>query len=758
MKKQFFYAAMAVALMASCTSEDDLSVNPVNPAPADENVSIQLGLEAPTVNAEVGGRAVGSVGDTQASGLNKWNGERLYIAMIDRKDKTLAKGQDGANILYDNYVYYAPRADKETAKDSIRIYQNESVGGGNAKDTLSHVYYPVSGQYDFYGWHLDDATGATAGSKPSPSITATEKKVNNIKINGWQDIMGAKTKEFTQAHYGLSEQQYADLVGWEFSARTARSKVHPILKFEHQLARLKFFVKAGSDKTAEQKYENGAWVANTVPGQADLSTAMQVDSIKVLNVVNMIDMNLEGTKNGVPAVTSAASADADLVAFSLGSRNGEGIMTALDPTAPKYYAGDNTITNDADYTKHEKGTQVGESVMFFPHTDGEYNTTQTINLEIGLSQLVRVLENETTPNVYDEDEWESKSQIAKLSVHASSLINQTNNAVKAFEPGKSYNIYITVYGFERIEITAELTAWENGGDVNVDVEEGQSRHDVKVNFKLQDAAGSAISGATFTAPYTYKDNEGATQSGNATFAETTTAGTYEATVPSFAVLKYTIEKDGFEPARGYFNARNGQDVTITMKATTPAQGGEEAEPFEVTFNYTLVDMTPVEVSDEDITISSPANCTVSNGKVTVPAGTTEIIYSIAETELYDAISESHATVSAEYPSVHVTMTPKAQAPTKKSFTIDVTNKSDFSVDFSLVVKEAGEEGATVEPTETNGNVFKLEVEKSYVISISGKAAEGSEPKTATKEIEVTAEMEDENTITIAFPTEEGSGI
>ena len=40
MKKQFFYAAFAIAMMASCTSEDTVAVDPINPD-AEEKVAIE---------------------------------------------------------------------------------------------------------------------------------------------------------------------------------------------------------------------------------------------------------------------------------------------------------------------------------------------------------------------------------------------------------------------------------------------------------------------------------------------------------------------------------------------------------------------------------------------------------------------------------------------------------------------------------------------------------------------------------------------
>ena len=55
---------------------------------------------------------------------------------------------------------------------------------------------------------------------------------------------------------------------------------------------------------------------------------------------------------------------------------------------------------------------------------------------------------------------------------AASAVRKTDSAesagLTAFEAGTAYNIYINVYGPEEIEITAELTAWKEGGDYTYD--------------------------------------------------------------------------------------------------------------------------------------------------------------------------------------------------------------------------------------------------------------------------------------------------
>ena len=36
----------------------------------------------------------------------------------------------------------------------------------------------------------------------------------------------------------------------------------------------------------------------------------------------------------------------------------------------------------------------------------------------------------------------------------------------------STSLYV-IYGFEKIEVTAVLTAWEDGGDIETDIEDGK---------------------------------------------------------------------------------------------------------------------------------------------------------------------------------------------------------------------------------------------------------------------------------------------
>lgn len=57
MKKQFFYAAMALAVMSSCSKDNDPGIG--NPEENNDKAVIALGLDVPTVTAST--RGTGSV-------------------------------------------------------------------------------------------------------------------------------------------------------------------------------------------------------------------------------------------------------------------------------------------------------------------------------------------------------------------------------------------------------------------------------------------------------------------------------------------------------------------------------------------------------------------------------------------------------------------------------------------------------------------------------------------------------------------------
>ena len=580
MKKHLFFAAFALSMMASCTNDDNLVVEQPT-APEDDRVAIQLGVDAPSITAT--GRAVsrgtGSVGDVEDEN-NNWNGQRLYIAMVD-KDGNLAKQVEQNGLGEIQYEADGKTPKMENILDWTRLDYYAPTTGETGDIVINQLgsttvqqyeYYPVYGKFDFYGWHVDDAEITEPAT--NIKIEAGEAYVNNITINGTQDIMGARTKEFNQTNYTGWTGELAD---WAFSARTARAEVKPILKFEHQLARLKFFVRAGSDGTGLQNADD---TYNTKDGQQQgESLAMYVTALSVEKMVSIIDMNLnaalaDGSKGIETKKCTDLTPAQELVTFQLGTKiDGKVVPGTLTPVAPaKTYDG----------TDGTKGTQIGESIMFLPDEDSKKELT----LNLVLKQTVKDTETAGDPNpTYS---YIDKIQDAKLTVKASSIAGAASD--NEFKPGYSYNIYITVYGFERIEVTAELDNWKDGGNVDVDVEEGVSKHEVDLTFNV-----TASDNAVITPTYAYEVNGEA-------IADTDNS----IKVESYSTVKYTISAPGYVTATGYVNAEKGGKTAAVILQKDNAQTPAPAE--QVT--YTIIP-TP---ADATVTINDVEQKTVTVDK------------------------------------------------------------------------------------------------------------------------------------------------
>lgn len=386
--------------------------------------------------------------------------------MVDRNTGLEAEeGAENAKTkILDNGVleFRAPKADAQD-KGAIRIYRSYTEDSDNG--VIQYKYYPTNGQYTFYGYHIDDAANA------NPSITATEKKVTGVTIDGTQDLLAAKTIDMAENDATAADpesfykdiatslgSEWTELMKYQFGARTARKGIVPVLKFEHQLARLKFFVRAGSASAAGYEWQTSQWVERKSSDAADKPLGMQVTKITLKDMANVVDMDLT-----VPSSTRNGTGVADFVVCSKDAAANH----KLDPTkglinsvVPKYPYGDANIPESDPDTK---GTQVGEPVMFFPIDDPDNGN---ITLSIDLKQYVEDTKDEATGTItYKEVEKADN----KLIIDQSKI----SGATKKFMPGASYNVYITIYGLEKIEVTAVLTAWENGGDIDADIEDGK---------------------------------------------------------------------------------------------------------------------------------------------------------------------------------------------------------------------------------------------------------------------------------------------
>ena len=413
----FFFALAAAGMLTACSNDDTLGGN------GEQNVSeqqIRLGVASSKVQT----RGTGTVGG-MTDAENVWAGQTLWVYMLQKGSMDLA--------------YYKAPAVGGVATPDVEVFNNKKFtapdAANNTKSGLATTadgtiaYYPVSGNYDFWGYRVDDAAGATPVVKivddNGDEVTADHmdqatKRVVDIEIDGSQDIMAGKAEPSADEVAKLGN--YADNF---YSAYAARKGVQPNITFNHLLTRFTFEVRAGSKATA------------------GLPAGGNTDAVKVTGV--SVDSKTTGTLT--VAYTGATKEAAEFLTFT-----GDASALTLkqrdaalaDNNAPLVALEPVSLTWTDDAATIGDVIKVGEALLVAPG-ETEYPLT------ISLSQ--DVLEQLTGAKVTRP--LEQKATIKM-------------DGTKKFEPGKSYKVTITVYGLQEIEVTATLVPWADGGSIDID--------------------------------------------------------------------------------------------------------------------------------------------------------------------------------------------------------------------------------------------------------------------------------------------------
>lgn len=466
MKKQFFYAALAIGMMSSCSS-NDLPGNqaPEEQLPEEERVAIELGISSPNAKIEASTKGIGSVGGTGiGDDTNEWNGETLGVWMYKvttddggiTTETPAPENESDDTYIFEGLTFQAPTG---TAEGKIEMIKD-------ATPTYQVKYYPSKGAYSFYGYHLGGATGTE---------NRNAKTISAITIDGTNDIMAAGTLAVTEQNYGSVAHEpgaatsltgdWTTIAKQSFSAWSARRGIQPTLVFEHKLARLRFFVKAGDETASTHKWNGSSeWIPrDVVPvsdgegGTRDVTQAVQITSIKVNGLAEKVDMELEKDEDGNIVALTASTEATRATPFALMRRATVGQeLVPLESVAAKCWADPTSNAQEVSYGYEEK-TQVGESIMFLPE---EGTTDSKLNIEIGVSQAVL----DTYQAGPTNKTYIVKKDILKTILDAANI---NGSSTRKFVAGNNYDIIITVYSYSEIEITAKLTAWGDGGSINV---------------------------------------------------------------------------------------------------------------------------------------------------------------------------------------------------------------------------------------------------------------------------------------------------
>lgn len=198
-----------------------------------------------------------------------------------------------------------------------------------------------------------------------------------------------------------------------YSAKAARAGIHPELVFEHMLTRLDFTVLPGNE-------------------EATGTNGVSVKAIRVESKTTGRLLYAYNTPTGNFAIDWDATAGEEFL--SLKERTAPNVdMTDLTPVSLQWDG-----TNDAAVE-----SPIGESLMV--------GSSDGYNMELDIEQL---LEGESTPRTTTVE-----------------IKNVQLSGGAPFEAGTSYKIAIKVWGSQKIEVTATLTGWKDGGSINVNSED-----------------------------------------------------------------------------------------------------------------------------------------------------------------------------------------------------------------------------------------------------------------------------------------------
>lgn len=214
-------AVASLGLLASCSSDDDLSTGGKNDL---QQIKIGMGVQANVATRDTG--TVGAVGEKE----NTWANQTVNVYMLNKGTLELAKF--GEDPIYNNTVLTTPDGNASGIA-------TELVDG-----VAQYKYYPTTKTaFDFWGYRLDDAIQG----EPAVSEDGTKQEVG-FELNGSQDIMVGKATPDEEDLAKCADETKI------YSAYAARRDVQPDIVFKHLLSRLVFSVTGGNQDACNDTY------------------------------------------------------------------------------------------------------------------------------------------------------------------------------------------------------------------------------------------------------------------------------------------------------------------------------------------------------------------------------------------------------------------------------------------------------------------------------------------------------------------------
>jgi len=483
MKKYFLFAAVA-GMLASCSSESLTGSDPkIEPTTQEDLVPIEINV-ANGVSSKAITRGEGTIGGT-TDGTNKWSNQKVNVFMFKKGTLNIAYElqadgtDDTTKPLYDNTVMTTPN---DLTKGQAFEYTDATH--------IQHRYYPIKGNYDFWGYFIDDAAnGAISGYGDTGEILAP------FIIDGTQDLMAAKSAPDPTADATAIADIDADdknddtkvnpSAGRDHSTRyysafAARRNLQPNLTFQHLLTRLTFNVIGGNAATCGWTGTPGAMVA---PGTGTTYKGVFVKSITIKSkttgsiVAAYTDPSTHQYAKNLIKFDDTPVADLELTSAS--KYSAAEATAASDPTLEGKVKPliESAITvadlkiDGAGWSKIIHPTATAENAFDLVPVGGALLVApaDTYDMTIVLGQYLLDLEDTTDPTASTYVVKEFTVPVTGIAPAADSVDPEDSH--KTFLPGYSYQIDITVYGAEEIKINTTLSKWETSATaVEIDAE------------------------------------------------------------------------------------------------------------------------------------------------------------------------------------------------------------------------------------------------------------------------------------------------
>lgn len=413
MRKNLIIICMALSVVAAC-KKGEAPIVEVIETPVD-NVETK---EAVRFSTNVSTSAA-KVGTKSMAGIDEWNGKQDLHVFGFRKVATGLLDYTAASQKFINNVTASSPASGDY--DTINVIDPDS---GDANEPF---YYSATNTYNFYAYYADDAAG---------EVDAVEIKSDSVNvkftIDGSQDLMLAKAEAGRDIEKALNSPSLTDtdkakiqrdLVAHEeylYSAYSARRKVHPVLKFEHQLARFNFKIKVMNEEAEK---------------------------------ITIKEIKLDSYSKGKLCVADELGNTGGIV-----SKTGKTEFALKDTTRTE-----GGVLETIEFVSKKLSDLLGEKGVT-TLAEAEDST-----VAIGCGIMVTPFEKHKLSLKYSQDAATAVGVVtAEYEIKPENVKTDEGLGVDKFEKGKQYTITICIYGLSEVKIYAELTPWVNTGEIVVD--------------------------------------------------------------------------------------------------------------------------------------------------------------------------------------------------------------------------------------------------------------------------------------------------